>query len=240
MGATLGKVLHSNVSMLKQRKIPEFSAARILVVGDVMLDRNWAGVTSRISPEAPVPVVNINQQTDTAGGAANVALNIASLGGQVTLCGLIGEDEAGVSLANILQTSGVQAKLTSVPRPTITKLRVLSRHQQLIRLDFESTDYADFANQLQADFATALEKSDVVIFSDYGKGTLAGVSDLIEQSKAAGKTVLVDPKGTDFNRYRGADIVTPNKGELEAEVGTITDDNLREKARKCLETSGGR
>lgn len=225
--------------MNETRNIPNFSAARVLVIGDVMLDRNWEGATKRISPEAPVPVVNIETQSACAGGAANVAMNIAALGGKVSLCGLIGQDEAGETLRQTLNDHHIEDRLVRGVFSTITKLRILSRHQQLIRLDFEETHYAPFAHLLRAPFEQALEHHDVVVFSDYGKGSLADVQALIQLAKAAGKTVLVDPKGGDFTRYHGADIVTPNMAELEAVVGAITDEAMLEaKARACITQTG--
>ncbi|SUO93690.1 bifunctional D-glycero-beta-D-manno-heptose-7-phosphate kinase/D-glycero-beta-D-manno-heptose 1-phosphate adenylyltransferase HldE [Suttonella ornithocola] len=220
--------------MSKQRITPDFKAARVLVVGDVMLDRNWSGAAQRISPEAPVPVVNIETCCDTLGGAANVAMNIATLGGQVSLCGLIGEDEAGANIRQFLKLAAIGDLLHTITLPTITKLRVLSRHQQLIRLDFESKAYANFSEQLLPSFHQALETHDIVVFSDYAKGALARISSMIALAKAAGKTILVDPKGQDFHRYQGADLLTPNRSELEAIVGCVTEDNLVEKARQCL------
>lgn len=224
--------------MSKQRNQLDFSTARVLVIGDVMLDQSWSGATNRISPEAPVPIVNIHSQTETPGGAANVAMNIAALGGQVTLCGLVGHDDAAHTLRSFLQNSGITDALIGCESPTITKLRVLSRHQQLIRLDFESKNYAQHATLLNDTFAHVLTQHDVIVFSDYGKGALAHIQTLIQQAKNAGKIVLVDPKGNDFSKYRGADIVTPNKSELEIIVGTLTADNLLSKARKNLEETG--
>lgn len=224
--------------MPNQRNQLNFQNARVLVIGDVMLDRSWSGGASRISPEAPVPVVNISQQRQTPGGAANVAVNIAALGGHAVLLGLIGTDEAGAALTGLLTERGIDCRLQSCPLPTITKLRVLSRHQQLIRLDFESQGYGEYADALQAAFAAALPDCDAVIFSDYGKGALANVSSLIAQAKAAGKIVLVDPKGRDFTRYRAADIVTPNKSELEACAGAVDEANLLSAARAVLADTG--
>ncbi|CAM3008660.1 bifunctional D-glycero-beta-D-manno-heptose-7-phosphate kinase/D-glycero-beta-D-manno-heptose 1-phosphate adenylyltransferase HldE [Dichelobacter nodosus] len=225
--------------MTQFSNLPIFERARILVVGDTMLDRNWSGLAQRISPEAPVPVVNIEQQTATAGGAANVAMNIAALGGQVYLCGLIGDDDAGAVLRQIMREHAIGDALSVCALPTITKLRVLSQHQQLIRLDFESNRYAECAHLMAAPFNRALPEHDLVIFSDYGKGSLHNVSTLIAQAKAAGKWVLVDPKGTDFQRYRGADIVTPNVAELTAVVGHFADEKtMIAKARACLIDAG--
>lgn len=224
--------------MSEQANTLDFSAAKVLVVGDVMLDQNWNGETRRISPEAPVPVVNISAQQETPGGAANVAMNIAALGGKVGLCGLVGKDEAAASLARFLAENGIDNGLCVSDLPTITKLRVLSRHQQLIRLDFESGSYGKESGKVQVKFAQLLGGYNVVVFSDYGKGALTGVSAMIAQAKAAGKQVLVDPKGADFSRYDGADIVTPNLSELRAVTHALENHNLLEKGRACLKESG--
>lgn len=200
--------------------IPDFSRARLLVVGDLMLDRYWSGAVRRISPEAPVPVVNVDATEERVGGAGNVALNIATLGARVTALGLVGNDPAAHTLHERLTRAGVQAQaLTCEGHATITKLRVLSRHQQLLRLDFEDGfAKADHA-QLYACFCAALPEADLVILSDYGKGTLDDVARLIEAARAAGKPILVDPKGADFSRYRGATAVTPNLVEFERIAG---------------------
>lgn len=224
--------------MSEQRNTPDFSAARVLVVGDVMLDRNWRGDTQRISPEAPVPVVKIGYQEARAGGAANVAVNLAALGARVSLCGLLGEDEAAAQLRAIVAAQGIRDLTVPCPAATITKLRVLSRNQQLMRLDFEADDYAAYAQLLEAPFEQALAQADVLVFSDYGKGALANVSALIEKAKAAGKLVLLDPKGSDYTRYRGADIITPNRGELALVAGDVSDGVLVANTRALLESCG--
>lgn len=207
-------------------ELPDFSRARVLVVGDVMLDRYWHGDTGRISPEAPVPVVRIQDEEQRPGGAGNVALNIAALGGQPLLLGQVGEDEAGRALEERLAAAGVDCRLQRRPgRPTITKLRVISRHQQLIRLDFEqSADGAADEAPLLDPFRALLGEAEVVLLSDYGKGALHRVDKLIRQARAGGKTVLVDPKHRDFSCYRGASLVTPNLAEFEAVVGPCADD----------------
>ena len=216
---------------------PRFDAARVLVVGDVMLDRNWQGKAKRISPEAPVPVVNIDSDSVAAGGAANVANNIAALGGQVTLIGLIGGDAYGADLRACVQARGIGDLLVECPLPTIAKLRVLSHHQQLIRLDFEAEEYPQYSHLLTEPFAQALADCDVVVFSDYNKGALAGIAPWIAMARAAGKRVLVDPKGRDFQKYRGAHYLTPNTAELEMIVGDCRAD-LAGKARQCLQDIG--
>jgi D-beta-D-heptose 7-phosphate kinase/D-beta-D-heptose 1-phosphate adenosyltransferase len=207
--------------------LPQFGTARVLVAGDVMLDRYWQGPTSRISPEAPVPVVRIQKDEMRAGGAANVAVNVAALGGSVCLLGVVGRDEAAERLrltcGNGVQTAFVHAD----ERPTITKLRILSRNQQLIRLDFEESlsqiGAFDRAELLQR-FRELLGGCAVAILSDYGKGTLADAADLIAAARAAGRPVLVDPKGSDWRPYRGATLITPNLSELEAVVGSCPDE----------------
>ena len=206
-------------------QIPNFDPTRILVIGDVMLDRYWHGLTARISPEAPVPVVRIEQREDRPGGAGNVALNIAALGGRVTLIGVIGDDEAGRILSTRLESAGIDSRLRTVPGyTTVTKLRVLSRHQQLIRLDFEGDGIGLDHPSLLDVYTTALAQADVVVLSDYGKGALRNSVDLIHRARAAGKRVLVDPQGRDFGIYRNANIITPNLAAFEAVVGPCRDE----------------
>ena len=207
---------------------PDFSRARVLVVGDVMLDRYWTGPVQRISPEAPVPVVRVRADHVRAGGAANVALNVASLGAGVRLIGVVGRDEAARQLDEALDGTGIAAEWIRTERlPTITKLRVLSRNQQLLRMDFEEAlDVAGAFDReaLRDVFEQRLADCDVVVCSDYGKGTLSDVADLITAARAAGKPVLVDPKGTDYARYAGASLLTPNVAELEAVAGAARDE----------------
>jgi D-beta-D-heptose 7-phosphate kinase/D-beta-D-heptose 1-phosphate adenosyltransferase len=215
--------------------LPDFSTARILVIGDVMLDRYWSGQAARISPEAPVPIVKVKTIEERVGGAANVALNIAKLGGKVTLIGVIGDDSDGDQLQQMLHAEGVDCDfIVEKNLHTICKLRVMAQHQQLIRVDFEETplnfNHADLSERLQ----NHLEKNDVVVFSDYGKGTLKNVADYISISKKAGLKTLVDPKGTDYSRYQNADLITPNLGELKAVVGEGEIETLIEKGREVL------
>jgi D-beta-D-heptose 7-phosphate kinase/D-beta-D-heptose 1-phosphate adenosyltransferase len=215
--------------------LPDFSTARILVIGDVMLDRYWSGQAARISPEAPVPVVKVKTIEERVGGAANVALNIAKLGGKVTLIGVIGDDSDGDQLQRLLQAEGVQCDfIVDKNLHTICKLRVMAQHQQLIRVDFEETplnfNHADLSERLQ----NHLEKNDVVVFSDYGKGTLENVADYISISKKAGLKTLIDPKGTDYSRYQNANLITPNLGELKAVVGDGEIETLIQKGRNLL------
>ncbi len=200
--------------------LPDFSSARVLVVGDVMLDSYWHGATDRISPEAPVPVVRVEGEEARVGGAGNVALNAAALGAGTRLLGLAGEDEAAVRIEAILAAHAVQTRLQKVSGSrTITKLRILSRHQQLIRLDFEDL-FPDWdARTLLADFRDMLGGVGAVVLSDYAKGALRGVAELIAAAGERGIPVVVDPKGVDFERYRGATLLTPNQAEFEAVAG---------------------
>ena len=217
---------------------PEFDKARILVIGDVMLDRYWSGTAARISPEAPVPVVRVKNTEERVGGAANVALNIAKLGGKVTLLGVIGDDAEGQTLIDVLQAAGVECdfvKESSIR--TICKLRILAQHQQLIRVDFEENRLEFNQDELLNRLKNHLAGHDVVVFSDYGKGTLAHVAQFIKLAKQHDLTTLIDPKGTDYQRYHHADILTPNLSELQAVVGVCHDETaLIAKARHLLET----
>ena len=199
--------------------IPDFSTVRVLVAGDAMLDEYWFGDTARISPEAPVPVVNMRSTDQRPGGAANVALNLAALGAHACLAGIVGADERGATLAALLEQRGVRCELQRNPGvPTIYKLRVLARNQQLIRLDAEQS-LASGADAFRAAFSSLLADADVVVLSDYGKGTLSDIPDLIATCRAAGRRVVIDPKGVDFAKYRGATALTPNRGEFEAVAG---------------------
>ena len=201
-------------------ELPPFERATVLVLGDIMLDRYWEGGTSRISPEAPVPVVKVDAITDRPGGAGNVALNIAALGAGARLGGYTGDDEMADSLRDMLSGAGVTCTFSRVSgQPTITKLRVISRHQQLIRLDFEEAELAQGGQGLEATLADHLAGCGALVLSDYAKGALSNPQPLIAAAAAAGVPVLVDPKGSDFERYRGATLLTPNLHEFEAVVG---------------------
>ncbi|MDT3670423.1 MAG: D-glycero-beta-D-manno-heptose-7-phosphate kinase [Aromatoleum sp.] len=205
--------------------LPDFSNGRVLVVGDVMLDRYWHGSTTRISPEAPVPVVKVEADEFRAGGAGNVALNIASLGANAQLVALVGRDEAARLLRERLEGGGVVCRLLEAPQhPTITKLRVISRHQQLIRLDFEDSFAVLESAGIEEAFRNAVTGSGAIVLSDYGKGTLAEVGTLIRVAREHRVAVVVDPKGTDFGRYAGATVITPNLSEFEAVVGHCADE----------------
>jgi len=217
--------------------LPEYEKAQVLVVGDVMLDRYWHGPTARISPEAPVPVVKVEQIEERPGGAANVALNVAALGAKARLIGLVGNDEAAVALSKGLKSVHVTTDFVKLDNfPTITKLRVLSRHQQLIRLDFEEAFHdVDSAPILEKIEAGLVAENSVVIFSDYAKGSLADVQKMIQIAKKQKVKVLIDPKGSDFEKYRGATLLTPNLSEFEAVVGHCkTDQELVERALQVV------
>ena len=194
--------------------------ARVLVVGDVMLDRYWFGEVERISPEAPVPVVHVAKREDRLGGAANVARNAVALGAQVTLVGLVGQDEAATRVRSLLGEAGVQAHLvTDAHHPTTLKMRVLGRQQQLLRIVFEEKPTPALLESLAEHVAPLLAQHDVVVFSDYAKGALAQVEALIALAREKGLPILVDPKGSNYQRYRGATLVTPNRSEMQQAVG---------------------
>lgn len=208
----------------KTMQLPDFSTVRVLVVGDLMLDRYWHGSTSRISPEAPVPIVHVKQNEQRAGGAGNVALNLAALGAKATVLGFSGKDEAAEALQTLLQAAGVLCLLEQVDTcATITKLRVMSRHQQLIRLDFEDGFHGLDSDNLLHRYHAELEQAQAVVLSDYGKGTLTEVRQFIALARRLKKPVLVDPKGTDFSLYKQATVLTPNLSEFEAVVGKCFD-----------------
>ena len=198
---------------------------RVLVVGDVMLDRYWFGDVERISPEAPVPVVKITRSEERPGGAANVARNAAALGAPVTLLSVVGADEAGAALETLLVADRVRTSFhRDAALPTTVKLRVISRQQQLLRIDFETAPSHELLATKLADYERLVPDCDVVILSDYGKGGLAHIATMIEHAKTAGKRVLVDPKGEDWDRYRGATIITPNRGEFRQVAGRWRDE----------------
>jgi rfaE bifunctional protein kinase chain/domain len=210
------------------------AASRVLVVGDVMLDRYWFGEVSRISPEAPVPVVKIARMEERPGGAANVARNVAALGGQTTLLSVTGDDEPGSALARLLDEERVTSSLLRDPAFTTTvKLRVIGRQQQLLRIDFETAPSHEILAANLADYERLLSSADAVVLSDYGKGGLAHIATMIERANALGKKVLVDPKGDDWTRYRGATLLTPNRSEFREVAGRWRDEaELAAKAQK--------
>jgi len=203
----------------------QLATSRVLVVGDVMLDRYWFGAVDRISPEAPVPVVRVTKEEDRLGGAANVAVNVQSLGARATLLTVVGEDEAASRLEQLLAERGIRTALGRDRQlKTIVKLRVIGRSQQLIRVDFENTPDHEVLAQMLTAFDAELAQHDAVIFSDYGKGGLAHIPQMIERARAGGKPVLIDPKGHDYARYAGATLLTPNRGELAQITGPWRDE----------------
>jgi rfaE bifunctional protein kinase chain/domain len=212
----------------------QLGASRVLVVGDVMLDRYWFGDVNRISPEAPVPVVHVTRSEERLGGAANVARNAATLGAQTSLLCVIGDDEPAKKLIELLTHSNVAAHVQSDPGlATTIKLRIVSRQQQLIRIDFESTPTHEVLLAGLARFDALLSSHDVVLLSDYAKGGLTHVEKMIANARAAGKTILVDPKGDDWARYRGASVITPNRSELREVVGRWhSEDDLEQRISK--------
>lgn len=208
--------------------------ARVLVVGDVMLDRYWFGDVSRISPEAPVPVVRVEKCEERLGGAANVARNAVSLGAHTGLLGVVGRDEAGDSVQALLDALGIRGYLNrDADNPTIIKLRVIGRQQQLLRIDFENPPADAVLRDKLSQFNSLLPEYNVLVLSDYAKGGLVNVAEMIAAGRRLGKKILVDPKGDDFVRYRGASILTPNKSELKQVIGSWkTEAELSEKAQK--------
>jgi len=224
-------------------RTPDLKAARVLVVGDVMLDRYWFGEVGRISPEAPVPVVRVTRVEERPGGAANVARNAAALGAVVDLLAVVGQDEAGESLARLLQDEGVSAQLTrDATLNTTVKLRVIGRQQQLLRIDFENLPAADALEAKLADFEKRLAVADAVILSDYAKGALTHVDRMIRAARDAGKIVLVDPKGDDYERYRHATLLTPNRSEFREVAGAWKSEAdfiaRAQRLRESLDVSG--
>jgi D-glycero-beta-D-manno-heptose-7-phosphate kinase len=215
----------------------QLAKARVLVVGDPMLDRYWHGAVERISPEAPVPVVKITREEERVGAAANVAYNIATLGAKAAFLGVVGDDEPGQRLEALLRETGIATHLKRDPGlKTTVKLRVIGRQQQLLRVDFENEpDHETLALQNET-FEKLVPVHDAVLFSDYGKGGLAHIPQMIARARAAGKPVLIDPKGSDYERYAGATVITPNRAELQQVVGAWKDaGELRAKAQKLRE-----
>jgi D-glycero-beta-D-manno-heptose-7-phosphate kinase len=225
-----------------ERAVPRerIAQARVLVVGDAMLDRYWFGAVDRISPEAPVPVVRVNREEERLGGAANVALNVKTLGAQATLLTVVGDDEPARKLRSMLDTLGVAAVLGSDPKLyTIVKLRVIGRSQQLIRVDFENQPDHEVLAGMLTDYEAALPNHDAVLFSDYGKGGLEHIPRMIALARALGKPVLVDPKGSDYSRYAGATVITPNRAELAQVIGAWgSEAQLHERAHALRKAHG--
>ena len=219
--------------MRRKPSKPQLAATRVLVVGDAMLDRYWFGAVDRISPEAPVPVVRVNREEERLGGAANVALNVKTLGAQATLVTVVGDDEPARKLKQLLERQGVATLLGHDPQLyTIVKLRVIGRSQQLIRIDFENQPAHEVLAGMLGDYERALPGHDAVLFSDYGKGGLTHIPRMIELARAAGKPVLIDPKGSDYGRYAGATVITPNRAELAQVIGPWSSEaQLHERAQ---------
>ncbi|HXF17247.1 MAG TPA: D-glycero-beta-D-manno-heptose-7-phosphate kinase [Burkholderiales bacterium] len=208
--------------------------ARVLVVGDVMLDRYWFGEVERISPEAPVPVVKVGRTEERLGGAANVARNIVAVGAAAGLLSVVGEDEAAACIQSLVKADGIDAQLHRDPAlHTTIKLRVIGRQQQLLRIDFETEPGHEVLMSKLADFEARLKNADLVILSDYGKGGLKHIERMISAARAAGKAVLVDPKGDDYSRYRGATLLTPNRSEFREVAGRWkNEEDMTERANK--------
>jgi rfaE bifunctional protein kinase chain/domain len=216
----------------------QLAAARILVVGDAMLDRYWYGTVDRISPEAPVPVVRITRTEERVGGAANVASNIVALGSQASLLTVVGDDEASHQLEKLVANCGIRPYFGRDARlKTTVKLRVIGRQQQLIRLDFENTPDSEALASQSSTFEKLCPAHDAVLFSDYAKGGLAHIRLMIDHAKGAGKVVLIDPKGSDYSRYKNATLITPNRAELEQVIGTwATEAELQTKAHNLRQS----
>ena len=205
--------------------LPDFTRARVLVVGDVMLDRYWFGDVDRISPEAPVPVVLIRRTEERPGGAANVARNVTALAGNATLLSVVGDDEPGASLDRLVQAEGVRASLHRDPDfSTTVKLRVIGHQQQLLRIDFERAPSHEVLAAKLDEYERRVNEADAVVLSDYGKGGLLHVQSMIEAARRQGKPVLVDPKGSEYTRYRGATVLTPNRSEFREVAGRWSDE----------------
>ncbi|MEY4676305.1 MAG: hypothetical protein RLZZ470_812 [Pseudomonadota bacterium] len=207
--------------------------AHVLIVGDVMLDRYWYGAVDRISPEAPVPVVRVTREEERLGGCANVAFNVVTLGAQASLLSVLGDDDNGERLSRLVAQSGIQAHWgRDAQLQTTVKLRIIGRQQQLLRADFESEPQSEVLASQSALFQTLLAQHQAVLFSDYGKGGLTHVAEMIGAARAAHLPVLIDPKGSDYSRYAGATVITPNRAELQQVIGRWRDEaSLLEKAQ---------
>ncbi len=214
--------------------LPDFTRARVLIVGDVMLDRYWFGDVNRISPEAPVPVVHVKRTEERPGGAANVARNITALDGKATLLSVVGDDEAARTLDGLLKREKVRASLHRDPGfSTTVKLRVIGHQQQLLRIDFERAPSHEILSAKLGEYEKLVDEADVVVLSDYGKGALEHVEEMIAAARRHGKPVMVDPKGWDYTRYRGATVLTPNRTEFREVAGRWKDDDdFRRRAQK--------
>ena len=218
----------------------QLAKSRVLVVGDAMIDRYWYGAVDRISPEAPVPVVRVTREELRIGGAANVASNVVSLGAQASLLTVVGDDDASHKLEALVAQTGITPHFgRDAQLQTTVKLRIIGRQQQLIRLDFENTPKSEVLASQTATLRALLPTHDAVLFSDYGKGGLDHVHHMIELAQSAGKAVLIDPKGSDYSRYSGATVITPNRAELQQVIGSWRDeDELRSKAQNLRQQLG--
>jgi D-glycero-beta-D-manno-heptose-7-phosphate kinase len=218
----------------------KLAQARVLVVGDAMLDRYWFGAVDRISPEAPVPVVRVTREEERIGAAANVAYNVVTLGAQASLLTVVGDDEASHKLEALVAKTGIEPHFgRDADLKTTVKLRVIGRQQQLIRLDFENTPQTEILASQSTTFARLLPSHHAVLFSDYGKGGLAHVSDMIASARKAGKAILIDPKGSDYSRYKNASVITPNRMELQLVIGAWSDEaQLRQRVHNLREQHG--
>lgn len=218
----------------------QLAKSRVLVVGDAMLDRYWHGAVERISPEAPVPVVKVSREEERVGAAANVAYNVSSLGAQASFLGVVGDDEPGHRLEALLRETGIRTHLKRDPGlRTTVKLRVIGRQQQLLRMDFENEPDHEVLALQSSTFGQLMPEQDAILFSDYGKGGLAHIPKMIEAARSAGKPVLIDPKGHDYTRYRGATVITPNRAELQDVVGRwSSEEELRTKAQNLRQSLG--
>lgn len=219
--------------------LPDLSGVRLAVVGDVMLDRYWFGDVQRISPEAPVPIVRVKRIEERLGGAANVALNVSALGAQAMLLGVVGADEAARRLQTLLTTAPLAGRIephltVDEGSPTIIKLRVIGRQQQLLRIDFEEAPAADALAQKLVDLAQTIGQCDLLVLSDYGKGALGQIEEILRLAREHGKAVIVDPKGDDYTKYRGVTVLTPNRAELREVVGAWRDDADLERRAQAL------
>ena len=218
----------------------QLARSRVLVVGDAMLDRYWHGAVDRISPEAPVPVVKVTREEERVGAAANVAYNASTLGARASFLGVVGDDEPGHRLEALLRQTGIETHLKRDPGlRTTVKLRVIGRQQQLLRLDFENEPDHEVLALQSTSFGELLPQHDAILFSDYGKGGLAHIPAMIAAARAAGRPVLVDPKGEDYTRYRGATVITPNRAELQEVVGRWSgEEDLRTRAQNLRASLG--
>ena len=219
---------------MKLPTLDQLKQAHVLIVGDVMLDRYWYGAVDRISPEAPVPVVRVTREEERLGGCANVAFNVVTLGAQASLLSVLGDDDNGARLSNLVEKSGIQAHWgRDAQLQTTVKLRIIGRQQQLLRADFENEPQSEVLASQTALFHTLLSSHQAVLFSDYGKGGLTHVAQMIAAARAADKPVLIDPKGSDYSRYSGATVITPNRAELQQVIGRWRDEaSLAEKAQQ--------